>query len=87
LLCGSGFLFVWHFIIFEKTKKSINMPNKTNEERKKMRDEMLDMMFKKANLSKDKIIEVAYAKWINNNLDLLTKADIKKYEEILLTKK
>jgi vacuolar-type H+-ATPase subunit E/Vma4 len=61
--------------------------DKINEELRKKREEMLDMMLKKANLSKDDVIENAFGMWINNNLDLLTKTDVEKYQDILPTGK
>lgn len=44
---------------------------------------LINLMLQKAKLTEDKILRVALKKWVNNNLDLLTEAELKQYEDIL----
>lgn len=44
---------------------------------------LIKLMLQKAKLTEDKILRVALKKWVNNNLDLLTDAELKQYEDIL----
>ena len=53
----------------------------TREEHKKYTNEMIGAMLTRANLTKKDIYDRALREWINDNLDLLTKAELKKYKE------
>lgn len=47
------------------------------------RKELLAFMLNKAGISKKDIHDVAERRWVNANLDLLSAADRKRFEEVL----
>ncbi len=61
-------------------KKSLR--NITDKEIKTMQKELVDTMLKKAGIKKKDIYEVAIRRWVNANLDLLTPAELEKYEHL-----
>lgn len=48
-----------------------------------MINEMRDIMIKRAGITKKMIIDVAMANWTRKNLDLLTDAEKRKYQNII----
>lgn len=55
----------------------------TTDTRKKMIDEMREIMIKRAGITKKTIIDVAMANWTRKNLDLLTDAERRKYQSVI----
>ena len=49
-----------------------------------MQKELLDLLLKKANVSKKTMYDTAARSFVNDNLDLLSPAELKKYQQILL---
>ena len=49
-----------------------------------LQKELLDLLLKKANVSKKTLYETAISSFVNDNIDLLTSAELKKYQQILL---
>ena len=69
---------------------SINQPkNKegkimtTPEERKKLSKESMDLVIKRSGVSKKEIVEEAMKRFFNDNIDLLTPAERKKYKSVI----
>ncbi len=60
------------------------MANMTLEERKKLRQESIDLVIKRSGVSKKTIIENAMVKFFNDNMDLLTAAEIRKYKNVVI---
>ena len=56
----------------------------TKAEIKKQQNELIDLMLKKAGISREDIYQTAIRSWVNKNLDLLTKSELKKYNSILM---
>ena len=54
-----------------------------NTNRTDMINEMRDIMIKRARITKKMIIDVAMANWTRKNLDLLTDAEKRKYQNII----
>jgi hypothetical protein len=57
------------------------------EDRKKvvaLQKELVDLLLKKANIRKKSLYETAISSFVNDNLDLLSSAELKKYRQILL---
>ena len=52
------------------------------KERQICKKEMLQIMLKRTNTKEKDIYEAALKYWINDNLDVLTKEEIKKYKKI-----
>lgn len=55
----------------------------TDAERKKMINEMRELMIKRAGITKKSIIDVAMANWTRKNLDLLTEEERRKYQSVI----
>lgn len=52
------------------------------KERQILKKEMLQTMLKRTNTKEKDIYEAALKYWINDNLDVLTKEEIRKYRDI-----
>jgi len=50
----------------------------------RLKDEATETMLKRAGITKKDIYKVALTNWINKNLDLLTPAELVKYQGIIL---
>jgi len=51
---------------------------------KSMQNELVDLLLKKANVSKKSLYESAISGFVNDNIDLLSPDELKKYQPILL---
>ena len=51
---------------------------------KSLQKELVDLMLKKANVSKKTLYESAVSRFVNNNIDLLSPDELKKYHGILM---
>jgi len=51
---------------------------------KDLYDELVATLLKKAGMRKETIYHSAIKRWTNNNLDLLTPVELKRYESIIL---
>ena len=51
---------------------------------KSLQKELVDLMLKKANISKKTLYESAISRFVNNNMDLLSPDELKKYHGILM---
>ena len=51
---------------------------------KSLQNELVDLLLKKANVSKKSLYETAISGFVNDNLDLLSPDELKKYKPILL---
>ena len=60
------------------------MDKQVKKPSKKLYDELVDLLLKKANLKKEEVYRTALKCWANNNLDLLTPAEQKRYSSIML---
>ena len=49
-----------------------------------MQKELLDLLLKKANVSKRSLYDTAARRFVNDNIDLLSQSELKKYQQILL---
>ena len=59
----------------------------STEEKKKvvlLQKELLDVLLKKAKVNKRVLYDSAIRSFVNDNIDLLTPAELKKYQPILL---
>ena len=56
----------------------------TTAERKVLQKEMIDLMLKRANITKSDIYETAMKLWVRRNLDLLTPTEIQHYKSKVL---
>ena len=51
---------------------------------KSLHKELVDLMLKKANVSKQTLYDSAISRFVNNNIDLLSPDELKKYHGILM---
>ena len=51
---------------------------------KSLQKELVDLMLKKANISKQTLYDSAISRFVNNNIDLLSPDELKKYHGILM---
>ena len=51
---------------------------------KSMQNELIDLMLKKANVSKKTLYDAAIRGFVNDNIDLLSSDELKKYHGILM---
>ena len=51
---------------------------------KALQKELVDLMLKKANVSKQSLYDTAVRRFVNSNMDLLTPEELKKYNGILM---
>ena len=51
---------------------------------KALQKELVDLMLKKANVSKQTLYDTAIRRFVNSNMDLLTPEELKKYHGILM---
>jgi len=49
-----------------------------------LQKELVDLLLKKANVRKKTLYETAISSFVNDNLDLLSPVELKKYQQILL---
>ena len=49
-----------------------------------LQKELVDLMLKRANVSKKVLYDGAISRFVNNNIDLLTPDELKKYQGILM---
>lgn len=52
------------------------------KERQVLRKELIQTMLKRANVKEKDIYDAALRYWINDNLELLTKEEIRKYRDV-----
>lgn len=57
---------------------------KTTTESDKLIKELIDLLFKRANLRKQIVAEMALKEWACEHIDRLTKAELKKYDSVIL---
>lgn len=57
---------------------------KTVTESDKLIKELIDLLFKRANLRKKVIAEIALKEWACEHINKLTKAELKKYDSVIL---
>ncbi len=50
----------------------------------KLQKELIDLLFKRANLRKKVVAEIALKEWAWDHVNRLTKAELKKYESVIL---
>ena len=55
----------------------------TPEERKKLSKDSMDLVIKRSGVSKKEIVEEAMKRFFNDNIDLLTPAERKKYKSVI----
>lgn len=53
---------------------------KQEQEMKKLQLELIELMLKRAGITRDDIYETALRSWVAKNLDLLTAAELKRYK-------
>ena len=51
---------------------------------KSLQKELVDLMLKKANVSKQTLYDTAIRRFVNSNMDLLTPEELQKYHGILM---
>ena len=51
---------------------------------KSLQNELVDLLLKKANVSKKSLYESAVSAFVNDNIDLLSADELKKYQPVLL---
>jgi hypothetical protein len=59
----------------------------SSEDKKKvisLQKELVDLLLKKANISKKTLYDTAISRFVNNNIDLLSATELKKYQPILI---
>lgn len=56
----------------------------TKEEIKQLQKESMEIVIKRSGVSRKKIYESALVKFFNDNMDLLTPAELKKYRQVIL---
>ena len=59
----------------------------SSEDKKKVKllqNEMVDVLLRKAKVSKKTLYDSAISSFVNDNIDLLSPAELKKYQAILL---
>ena len=49
-----------------------------------LQKELLDLLLKKARVSKRTLYDSAISRFVNDNIDLLSPSEVKKYHQILL---
>ena len=57
------------------------------EDKKKvisLQKELVDLLLKKANVNKRTLYETAISSFVNDNIDLLSPAELKRYQQILI---
>ena len=60
------------------------MERQVKKPSKKLYDELVNMLLQKAGVNKNDIYHTALKRWANNNLDLLTPAETKRFASIIL---
>jgi hypothetical protein len=51
---------------------------------KELKDELISLLLKKAGITKRDLYKYAEKRWATQNLDLLTKDELQKYQSIIL---
>ena len=60
------------------------MSSKDIKKVKSLQNELVDLLLRKANVSKKSLYESAISGFVNDNIDLLSPDELKKYQPILL---
>jgi len=60
------------------------MSSEDKKKVKSLQNEMVDVLLKKANVSKKTLYDSAISSFVNDNIDLLSSAELRKYQSILL---
>jgi hypothetical protein len=60
------------------------MTTQKKKELKELQNDLINLMLTKAGVNKKDIYNVALTNWVNKNLDLLTPAEMKHYQSIIL---
>jgi len=60
------------------------METETKKPSKELYNELTDTLLKKAGIKKEIIYRTALKRWVNNNLDLLSPVELKRYTSIIL---
>ncbi|GHT47058.1 hypothetical protein AGMMS49965_24930 [Bacteroidia bacterium] len=47
-------------------------------------DEAINLLLKRSGVSKKELVDYAIKSWANDNLDLFTSAELKKYQSVIL---
>ena len=60
------------------------METKIKKPSKELYDELIETLLKKAGMKKEIIYRTALKRWANNNMDLLSPEELKRYASIIL---
>jgi len=60
------------------------MVTQTKKPSKELYNELIDTLLKKAGMKKETIYRTAIKRWANNNIDLLSPEELKRYTSIIL---
>jgi len=60
------------------------METKIKKPSKELYDELIETLLKKAGMKKEIIYRTALKRWANNNMDLLSPEELKRYTSIIL---
>ena len=60
------------------------MSSEDKKKVKSLQNEMVDVLLKKAKVNKKTLYDSAISSFVNDNIDLLSPAELKKYQPILL---
>jgi len=60
------------------------MSSEDKKKVKSMQSELVDVLLKKAKVSKKTLYDLAISSFVNDNIDLLSSAELKKYQSVLL---
>ena len=60
------------------------MSSEDKKKVKSLQNEMVDVLLKKAKVSKKTLYDSAISSFVNDNIDLLSPSELKKYQSILL---
>ena len=70
--------------LFKFNSNQVKMSAEDKKAVKSLQKELVDLMLKKANISKKTLYESAISRFVNNNMDLLSQDELKKYHGILM---
>ena len=56
----------------------------TTADRKKLSQEVIDLVFKRSGVAKKTVVDAAMKKFFADNMDLLTATEMKKYQSVIL---
>ena len=60
------------------------MSSEDKKKVKSLQNELVDMLLKKAKVSKKTLYDSAISSFVNDNIELLSPSELKKYQSILL---